>query len=207
MTQDKVKDDSPHDFNKPLDSTLPYYSLLELTPTATLDEVRRAYRLKSKLYHPDTTGLPADTALQKFRELNEAYAVLSNPERRQRYDAQAGKTSHGPSVDGLSRSGLKVNVPTTAYLDPKERPLSPGEILALLILGVTFLVCLALAVILGVARGEMVIQTAALHPHPLESKPVLSRPMPQKRRIFDLASPKSATIEQQAINRDRKPKA
>ncbi|MGB8700011.1 MAG: hypothetical protein WCD18_11395, partial [Thermosynechococcaceae cyanobacterium] len=57
------------------------------------------------------------------------------------------------------QQGPNLKITTLPYLDLKERPLSPGEIFALFLLVVTFLGCLALAIILGVARGEMAIQT------------------------------------------------
>jgi curved DNA-binding protein CbpA len=180
VTQDKFQDDSIRRWEKHIATSSSYYSLLELTPAATLDEVRRAYRQKSKLYHPDTTLLPSEVAVQKFRELNEAYAVLSNPERRQRYDTQPGPPSQG-MMSRSYRPDFRDNTPSTAALDPKERTLSPGEVLALLILGATFLVCLMLAIILGVARGEMVIQNThfawPIQPHP-PAAPAQSRPSP-----------------------------
>lgn len=63
-----------------------YYTLLRLHPTASAIEIRRAYRELSKSYHPDTTDLPSAIATAKFQQLNEAYATLSNPERRLTYD-------------------------------------------------------------------------------------------------------------------------
>ena len=59
-----------------------YYVLLGLPPSASALEIRRAYRELSKRYHPDTTELPTAIATAKFQQLNEAYATLSNPERR-----------------------------------------------------------------------------------------------------------------------------
>jgi curved DNA-binding protein CbpA len=140
-----------------------YYERLDLSVSATADQVRRAYRLKSKLYHPDTTTLPPTVAIQKFRELKEAYAVLNSPERRAAYDS--GQWTGTPAEVLIntkeSASDNRFRSSATAYLDPKERPLSPGEIFAVFLLGITFAVCLFLAIILGVARGEMVLQTAA----------------------------------------------
>ncbi len=67
-----------------------YYTLLGLHPTATAIEIRRAYRELSKRYHPDTTDLQSAIATAKFQQLNEAYATLSNPERRLTYDLKIG---------------------------------------------------------------------------------------------------------------------
>ncbi|HEY9878132.1 MAG TPA: J domain-containing protein, partial [Leptolyngbyaceae cyanobacterium] len=49
-----------------------YYHLLGIKPTASAQQIRRAYRDLSKLYHPDTTELPAEIATDKFQQLNEA---------------------------------------------------------------------------------------------------------------------------------------
>jgi len=161
VTQDQFRDKQPQDLENSLGFIPSYYDLLDLASTATLEQIRRAYRLKSKLYHPDTTTLPRDIAIQKFRELNKAYAVLSNPEHRSWYDTQPKSFE---SI-GLSNS---IQPPTqrnpkartaSAGLDPTERPLSPGEIFALFLLGVTFVVCLVVAIALGIARGEMVLHS------------------------------------------------
>jgi curved DNA-binding protein CbpA len=163
VTQEKFRDGSPQRFSKFLGSNATYYGWLDVSPTASAEQIRKAYRLKSKLYHPDTTTLPSEIAVQKFRELNEAYAILSNPEQRMRYDlwlstAAGGLNASMPKDPGAVADRAKTG--SIGDLGPKERPLSAGELFALFILGLTFLVCLVLALILGFARGEMVLQTA-----------------------------------------------
>ena len=59
-----------------------YYDRLGVKPTASPQQIRQAFRDLSKLYHPDTTTLPAAEATAKFQDLNEAYAMLSIPYRR-----------------------------------------------------------------------------------------------------------------------------
>ena len=146
-----------------LDST--YYALLGLHPSASPVEIRRAYRDLSKRYHPDTTNLPTKTATAKFQELNEAYATLSNPERRTAYD---GKIRY--SRISVIQPPANFNRPTgvaeskyssSAYLDPTDRPLSAGEISVLFILGLTFIGCLLLAIAIGLTRGEAAFQVTA----------------------------------------------
>ena len=62
-----------------------YYEVLGVSKTATDAEIKRAYRTLAKKYHPDTN--PGDaTAAEKFKEASEAYAVLSDAEKRKMYD-------------------------------------------------------------------------------------------------------------------------
>jgi len=135
-----------------------YYKLLGLTPTASVQEIRRAYRELSKRYHPDTTDLPVAIATEKFQQLNEAYATLSSPERRCLYDQKMGysqiyviQSPQGLAHPVAPRPSTRASA---VYLDPSDRPLSGGELFALFILGVTFLGCLILAVTIGLTRGE-----------------------------------------------------
>ena len=65
-----------------------YYDLLEVQPGATTEELRQAFRTLSKRYHPDTTSLAPADAAAAFQQLQQSYAVLSDPLSRQRYDAE-----------------------------------------------------------------------------------------------------------------------
>ena len=61
-----------------------YYEALGVSRTATVTEIRSAYRKLAAKYHPDVN--PGDhTAEDKFKEINEANEVLSSPEKRQRH--------------------------------------------------------------------------------------------------------------------------
>jgi curved DNA-binding protein len=62
-----------------------YYSILGVTKQATVDEIRKAYRRLALRYHPDKTK-GDKTANEKFVEINEAHQVLSDPEKRKKYD-------------------------------------------------------------------------------------------------------------------------
>jgi DnaJ-class molecular chaperone len=135
---------------------LNYYSLLGLHPSATPIEIRRAYRSLSKEYHPDSTELPAAEAHHKFQELNQAYATLSNPTRRLLHDQSIGysrvRVMQAPPTRANGQWESK-----SAYLDPIDRPLSPGEIFMLLLLVGCFLACIGLVLVVATSRGELVM--------------------------------------------------
>lgn len=144
-----------------------YYSLLGVHPTASVIEIRHAYRELSKRYHPDTTDLPTGVAIVKFQKLNEAYATLSNPQKRLTYDLSIGYSRFGviQAPSDLNRPvSRNRHLSKSAYLDPTDRPLSPGEIFALFILGLTFLGCLLLVIAVGLTRGEAAFQTTIEQP-------------------------------------------
>ena len=67
------------------DSKRDYYEVLGVTKSATDEELKKAYRQQAKKYHPDLN--PGDAAAEaKFKEVNEAYAVLSDSQKRAQYD-------------------------------------------------------------------------------------------------------------------------
>ncbi|WP_041237627.1 J domain-containing protein [Gloeothece citriformis] len=142
-----------------------YYAILGLHPSASPIEIRRAYRELSKRYHPDTTELPPEEAKTKFHRLNEAYGTLSNPDRRSLYDLKIGYSRfnviQAPPDDTLS-SEQKQQWSKSAYLDPNDRPLSGGEIFALLMMGITLIGCLLLAILIAFLRGDQLIPPSAL---------------------------------------------
>ncbi|WP_310488382.1 J domain-containing protein [Chamaesiphon sp. VAR_69_metabat_338] len=140
-----------------------YYDLLGVFPSASEIDIRRAYRELSKKYHPDTTTLNTTTATAKFQALNEAYATISHPDRRSAYDLKIGysrlfvvQTPSSFNRPPVADTSPLPNRPRyRSYIGPTERPLSGGEIFALFMLISTFLGCLLLAVLLGIARGEI----------------------------------------------------
>lgn len=135
---------------------LNYYELLELTPQASSEEIHNAYRQKSKIFHPDTTTLPKDVAVNRFQLLNEAYNILSCPDLRKQYDYQISMSQVKPLSPKYSQRTNSSLTPS--FVEIQERPLSPGELFALLILVITFVACLVLALFLGIARGEMMLR-------------------------------------------------
>ena len=75
-----------------------YYEVLGVSKTASADEIKRAYRSLAKKYHPDMN--PGDAEAEaKFKEVNEAYAVLSDEEKKAKYD-QYGHAAFDPAAGG-----------------------------------------------------------------------------------------------------------
>lgn len=81
-----------------------YYEVLGVGRDASDSDIKSAYRRLAKKYHPDMN--PGDKeAEQKFKEVNEAYAVLSDPEKKQKYD-QFGHAAFDPSMGGGEGGGF-----------------------------------------------------------------------------------------------------
>lgn len=67
-----------------------YYGIIGVAPGASEEEIKSAYRRMAKKYHPDAH--PGDRECErKFREINEAYGVLGDSEKRKKYDADSGR--------------------------------------------------------------------------------------------------------------------
>lgn len=80
-----------------------YYSLLNVSRSATADEIKKAYRKLAMQYHPDKN--PGDKkAEEKFKEFSEAYEVLSDPKKREMYD-QFGHAGAQGGFGGFGGAG------------------------------------------------------------------------------------------------------
>ena len=81
-----------------------YYEVLGVSKGASDDEIKKSFRKKAKQYHPDLNPGDAE-AEKKFKEINEAYGVLSDPEKKQRYD-QFGHAGVDPSYNAGGGGGF-----------------------------------------------------------------------------------------------------
>ena len=90
-----------------------YYEVLEVTKEASVEEIKKAYRKKAIQYHPDKN--PGDkTAEERFKEAAEAYDVLSNPDKRSRYDqfghaGVSGAAGNGGPFGGGFGEGMSMD--------------------------------------------------------------------------------------------------
>lgn len=90
-----------------------YYEVLGVEKNASADEIKKAYRKKAIQYHPDKN--PGDKeAEEKFKEAAEAYDVLSNPDKRARYDqfghaGMSGAAGNGGPFGGFSGGGMSMD--------------------------------------------------------------------------------------------------
>lgn len=82
-----------------------YYKILDITKSATEADIKKAYRKLARKYHPDLN--PNDKeAEKKFKEINEANEVLSNPENRKKYDKYGKDWKH---ADEFEKAGYDPN--------------------------------------------------------------------------------------------------
>jgi len=86
-----------------------YYETLGVSKTATFDEIRTAFRKMARKYHPDVAK-DKKTAEEKFKEINEAYEVLSDAEKRKKYDAYGEHWQHA-GAGGAGRGGFPQRPP------------------------------------------------------------------------------------------------
>jgi curved DNA-binding protein CbpA len=133
-----------------------YYELLHISPAASQQELRQAFRRLSKHYHPDTTSLPKEQAQEGFRRLQQAYFTLSDAQRRGAYDA---------SLKAKAMAPVPVPVRPAAVRPPSvRRALSGGEWFALLLLALAVVFSLVLGVGVAWVRGAALLREPSWWP-------------------------------------------
>jgi len=146
-----------------------YYAILGVTPNATLEEIRLAYRKMARIYHPDLSS--EIDAEERFREVNQAYEVLANAEKRKSYDffiasampesepgtedSQSADPTTAPPVTAKTSVGPRApaaSAPSTQTRTPpmnKRRLYPPTWAILLMLLGGCIIVSVGIGAILS----------------------------------------------------------
>ncbi|HEX6976948.1 MAG TPA: DnaJ C-terminal domain-containing protein [Patescibacteria group bacterium] len=85
-----------------------YYDILGVSKNASADEIKKAYRKQALEWHPDKHPTEKDAAEKRFKEINEAYQILSDTSKRQAYD-QFGHDAFAPGGAGARQGGFQGN--------------------------------------------------------------------------------------------------
>jgi curved DNA-binding protein CbpA len=88
-----------------------YYEVLGIAPDASVEEIKRAYHRLAFQCHPDRNR-KSEEANKKMEEINEAYAVLSDPIKRREYDLPRGYGRRVPKSKKGSKVKISVNSPS-----------------------------------------------------------------------------------------------
>jgi len=83
-----------------------YYALLEVSRNATTDQIRQSFRRLARQYHPDVSKHPQAEA--QFKDLNQAYEVLSDSDKRRRYDPCAQAIGSANAAVKAGKAGQSV---------------------------------------------------------------------------------------------------
>jgi len=88
-----------------------YYEVLGIVPSASAEEIRRAYHKRAFKYHPDRNQ-KWDEANKEMQGINEAYAILSDPIKRREYDLPRGYGIRVPKFKKGSKVKISLNYPS-----------------------------------------------------------------------------------------------
>lgn len=95
-----------------------YYNILGLSPKATQEEIKSAYRRLVHKYHPDIAGNDSDS-VQRFKDITEAYETLSSTQKRAQYDEIMKLYEYGENTSSTQKKASSENKPKE---EPKVKP-------------------------------------------------------------------------------------
>ena len=147
-----------------------YYDILGVSKSASDKELKSAYKKKSMEHHPDRTG----GSDEKFKEVNEAYQVLSNPEKRQMYDqfGTADPQQAGPqgyqnfhfTSDGF-QGGIDINEMMRQFgmggfghpFGQRQAPIKNEDITVIIPIAVILILIISIANIVMIVKALIII--------------------------------------------------
>lgn len=96
-----------------------YYEILGVTRKSSKDEIKLAYRKLAKKYHPDATRDDGTSTEEMFKDVTEAYDVLTNDEKRRKYDRQVNRLGYGfvPNDNPLSNIRYEIKSGASVFSD------------------------------------------------------------------------------------------
>ena len=90
-----------------------YYKILGVQKSTSQDDIKKAYRKLARKYHPDVN--PGDKSAEaRFKEINEAYEVLSDPDKRKKYDTLGPNWQEQFGFPGASTGGMRTRTYSTS---------------------------------------------------------------------------------------------
>ncbi len=98
--------------------SIDFYTVLEAWPTSSTDDIKKNYFRLAKLYHPDVAGDKPENR-ERFKQINEAYSILSDPQKRHQYDESLRKQSKG-SKDAVAIKENDQRAASLAFKQAKE---------------------------------------------------------------------------------------
>ena len=131
-----------------------HYERLGVARSADVETIHLAFRRRSKVLHPDTAPLPAEQAAKQFQLLCEAYELLTDPVRRQAYDASLMAEGLLAASSSVGTDALPSRSSSATKGGGVRRPLSGGEWFSLLLLGLTLMFSLLIGFGVAWAHGR-----------------------------------------------------
>ena len=89
-----------------------YYKILGVDRNASNDEIKTAFRKLAHKHHPDKGGDP-----ELFKQASEAYSVLGNPEKREKYDTYGGDTNFSQGFNSENFRGAEFNFDVDSFFN------------------------------------------------------------------------------------------